>query len=389
MSLRIGVLKETPSGEKRVAIVPADLKVLKALGAEIVIEADAGAASTYTDSAYEAAGATMAKTREELLATCPVALFVSPETGLKGPGRSDQLFVGMGDALSKPGPHEALAKGGASIIALELLPRITRAQSMDVLSSMATLLGYRGVLLAAEALPRVFPLMMTAAGTLAPARVLIMGVGVAGLSAIATSKRLGASVLAYDVRAAAKEQVASLGAKFLEIEVDSSEAEGTGGYAKAVSEDFLARQRAAMLKAVSESDVVIATAGVPGKKAPILVTRAMVEAMRPGSVVVDLMAEYGGNCEVTKAGATESVGAVSVLGPTHVVSSLGAHASQMFSRNILNFLKLIVKKGELVLDMEDEIVRDVLVARGGAVVQPRVREALGLASVTMASGTLE
>ena len=204
-----------------------------------------------------------------------------------------------------------------------------------------------------------------------------MGVGVAGLSAIATAKRLGASVLAYDVRAAAKEQVASLGAKFLEIEVDSKEAEGTGGYAKAVSEEFLARQRAAMLKAVADSDVVITTAGVPGKKAPVLLTREMVEAMRPGSVVVDMMAEQGGNCEVTKAGETVTLGAVSILGPTNVVSNLGAHASQMFSRNLLNFLKLIVKKGELVLDMEDEIVRDVLVARGGAVIQPRVKEAMG------------
>ena len=377
MSLRIGVLKETPPGEKRVALVPAELKALKTLGGEVMIEAGAGTASTYQDLAYEAAGAFIAKTRDELLASCAIVLFVSPETGLKGPGRTDQLFVGMGDALTRPGPHDALARSGASIMALELMPRITRAQSMDVLSSMATLLGYRGALLAAEALPRVFPLMMTAAGTLASARVLVMGVGVAGLSAIATAKRLGASVLAYDVRAAAKDQVISLGAKFLELDVDSSEAEGTGGYAKAVSEDFLTRQRAAMLKAVAESDVVITTAGVPGRKAPVLVTRAMVEAMRPGSVVVDLMAEHGGNCEVTRAGETMSIASVSVLGPTHVVSSLGAHASQLFSRNLLNLLKLIVKKGELVLDMEDEIVRDVLVARGGAVVQPRVREVLG------------
>ena len=377
MALRIGVLKETPRGEKRVSLVPADLKAIKALGADVAIETGAGVASAYPDAAYEAAGASIVPTRADLLASCDLVLFVSPLTGLEGPGRPDQVFIGMGEALSKPGPHATMAKSGASTIALELLPRITRAQSMDVLSSMATLLGYRGVLLAADALPRVFPLMMTAAGTLSPARVLIMGVGVAGLSAIATAKRLGASVLAYDVRAAAKAQVASLGAKFLEIEVDSKEAEGTGGYAKAVSEEFLARQRAAMLKAVADSDVVITTAGVPGKKAPVLLTREMVEAMRPGSVVVDMIAEQGGNCEVTKAGETVSLGAVSILGPTNVVSNLGAHASQMFSRNLLNFLKLIVKKGELVLDMEDEIVRDVLVARGGAVIQPRVKEALG------------
>lgn len=382
MPLQIGVLKETPRGERRVSLVPADLKAIQATGAEVVIEAGAGVASTYPDLAYQTAGALIAKSREELLGTCEVVLYVAPQTGLSGPGKTDQLFVGMGDALSKPGPHLAIAKSGASTIALELLPRITRAQSMDVLSSMATLLGYRGVLIAADALPRVFPLMMTAAGTLSPARVLIMGVGVAGLSAIATAKRLGASVLAYDVRAAAKEQVASLGAKFLELEVDASEAEGTGGYAKAVSEEFLARQRTAMLKAVADSDVVITTAGVPGKKAPVLVTRVMVEAMRPGSVVVDLMAEHGGNCEVTKAGESLSVGGVMILGPTNVVSNLGAHASQMFSRNALNFLKLIVKKGELILNLEDEIVREVLVARGGDVVQPRVREALGLGSST-------
>ena len=378
MTLRIGVLKETPSGEKRVSLVPADLKALLALGVEVTIETGAGTGSAYPDAAYTAAGATVAQSRDEVLASSQIVLFVAPQTGLQGPGKPDQVFVGFGEALSKPQPHDAIAKSGATTIALELLPRITRAQSMDVLSSMATLLGYRGVLLAADALPRVFPLMMTAAGTLAPAKVLIMGAGVAGLSAIATAKRLGASVLAYDVRAAAKEQVASLGAKFLEIEVDSREAEGTGGYAKAVSEEFLAKQRAAMLKAVADSDVVITTAGVPGKKAPILVTKAMVDAMKPGSVVVDLMAEHGGNCEVTKPGESLNLNGVMVLGPLNVVSNLGGHASQMFSRNVLNFLKIVLKKGELTLSTEDEIVREVLVARGGALVQPRVREAMGL-----------
>lgn len=379
MILRIGILKETPQGERRVALVPADLKAIQALGAEVVIEAGAGVASAYPDAAYVSAGAILAKSRAEVLESSRIVLFVAPPTGLEGPGRADQIFIGMGEALSKPAPHAALAKSGAAIIALELLPRITRAQSMDVLSSMATLLGYRGVLIAADALPRVFPLMMTAAGTLSPAKVLVMGAGVAGLSAIATARRLGASVLAYDVRAAAKEQVASLGARFLELEVDSREAEGTGGYAKAVSEEFLAKQRAAMLKAVADSDVVITTAGVPGKKAPILVTRAMVEAMKTGSVVVDLMAEHGGNCEATRAGETVAVGGAMVLGPTNVVSNLGGHASQMFSRNLLNFLKIAIKKGELMLNTEDEIIRDVLVARGGDVIQPRVREALGLA----------
>ncbi|MEO8359684.1 MAG: NAD(P) transhydrogenase subunit alpha [Vicinamibacteria bacterium] len=378
MTLRIGVLKETPPGEKRVALVPADLKAIQALGTEVMIEGGAGVASAYPDAAYVAAGALLAKSRAEVLESSRVVLFVAPQTGLESPGRADQVFIGMGEALSKPAPHAVLAKSGASIIALELLPRITRAQSMDVLSSMATLLGYRGVLIAADALPRVFPLMMTAAGTLSPAKVLVMGAGVAGLSAIATARRLGANVLAYDVRAAAKEQVASLGAKFLELEVDAREAEGTGGYAKAVTEEFLTKQRAAMLKAVADSDVVITTAGVPGKKAPILVTRAMVEAMKAGSVVVDLMAEHGGNCEATSAGETVAVGGARVLGPTNVVSNLGGHASQMFSRNVLNFLKIAIKKGELTLNTDDEIIREVLVTRGGDVVQPRVREALGL-----------
>ena len=378
MAICVGVLKETPPGEKRVALVPGDLKAIIGLGAEIVIEAGAGVGSTYPDALYEAGGAKVAPSRAELLASAQVVLYVAPETGLQGPGRADQIFVGMGEALSKPAPHDALSKSGASTIALELLPRITRAQSMDVLSSMATLLGYRGVLLAAESLPRVCPRLLTAAGTLQPAKVLIMGAGVAGLSAIATAKRLGANVLAYDVRAAAKEQVVSLGAKFLELDVDSKEAEGTGGYAKQASEEFLAKQRAAMLKAVADSDVVITTAGVPGKKAPVLVTRAMVEAMKPGSVVVDLMAEHGGNCEATKAGETVAVGAASVIGPVNVVSQLGAHASQMYSRNVLSFLKVVLKKGELTVDTADEIIRDVLVSRGGAVVQPRVREVLGL-----------
>ncbi len=379
MDLRIGILKEVSTGERRVALVPADVKAVAKLGTSILVETDAGTESTYPDALYEAAGASIGPSRADVLANADVVLYVAPQTGLTGPGRQDQLFIGMGEALLKPETHRALATSGATTIALELLPRITRAQSMDVLSSMATLLGYRGVLLASEALRRVFPLMMTAGGTLQPARVLVMGAGVAGLSAIATARRLGANVTAYDVRAAAKEQVASLGAKFLELDVDASAVEGTGGYAKQASDDFLARQRAAMQKAVADSDVVITTAGVPGKKAPVLVTREMVAAMRPGSVVVDLMAEQGGNCEATEPGATAVVGDVRVLGPVNVLSSLSAHASQMYSRNVLSFLALIVKKGELTLDMSDEIVRDVLVARGGDVVHPRVLEALGAA----------
>lgn len=377
MDLRIGILKETPSGEQRVALVPGDVRAVAKLGASVALETGAGIASTYPDALYQTVGARIAASRADLLANSDVLLYVAPQTGLTGPGRPDQLFIGMGDALSTPAPHQAMATSRASTVALELLPRITRAQSMDVLSSMATLLGYRGVLLASEALRRVFPLMMTAGGTLQPARVLIMGAGVAGLSAIATARRLGANVTAYDVRAAAREQVASLGAKFLDLDVDATAVEGTGGYAKQASDDFLAKQRVAMQRAVTDSDVVITTAGVPGKKAPVLVTREMVAAMRPGSVVVDLMAEQGGNCEATQPGETVVIGDVRVLGPVNVLSSLSAHASQMYSRNVLSFLTLIVKNGALTLDMSDEIVRDVLVARGGDVVHPRVLEALG------------
>jgi NAD(P) transhydrogenase subunit alpha len=377
MTLTLGVLRETPPGERRVALVPGDIAAITALGASVVVEIAAGRDSGYSDADYTEKGAKTAASRDEVLKAADLVLFVRPETGLAGPGRAGQTFIGMGDALSKPQAQEAFAPSGAASIALEMLPRITRAQAMDVLSSMATLLGYKGALLGASALPRVFPLMMTAAGTLQPAKVFVIGVGVAGLSAIATAKRLGAVVTAYDVRAAVKDQVTSLGGRFLEIEVDAKEAEGSGGYAKAVSEEFLKRQQAALLKAVSESDVLITAAGVPGKKAPVLVSRAMVEAMRPGTVVVDLMAEQGGNCEVTRPGETTDFGGVSVLGPVGVVSSLGGHASQMYSRNVLNFMKLVVKKGVITLDTTDEIVRDVLVARDGAVVNTRVLEALG------------
>lgn len=377
MALTIGVLKETPVGERRVALVPVDVAAVKGLDCAVIVQAGCGISSGYPDADFGAKGAALGSTRGDVLEKSDIVLFVRPETGLEGPARAGQIFIGMGDALSKPHVHETFAKCGASAMALELLPRITRAQAMDVLSSMATLLGYKGALLGASTLPRVLPLMMTAAGTLQPAKVFVIGVGVAGLSAIATAKRLGAIVTAYDVRAAVKEQVASLGAKFLEIEVDTREAEGAGGYAKAVSDDFLKRQQAALLKAVGESDIVITAAGVPGKRAPVLVSRAMVEAMRPGTVIVDLMAEQGGNCEATRPGETADVGGVSVLGPVGVVSSLGGHASQMYSRNVLNYLKLIVKKGALSIDMNDEIVRDVVVSQGGAIVNGRVLEALG------------
>jgi NAD(P) transhydrogenase subunit alpha len=267
---------------------------------------------------------------------------------------------------------------GGTAFALELLPRTTRAQAMDVLSSAATIVGYKAVLLAAEALPRMFPMMMTAGGTLTPARVFVIGGGVAGLQAIATARRLGAVVQAYDVRPAVKEQVESLGGKFVELPIEAGDAQDAGGYAKAMDESFYRRQRETMAKVVAGVDVVISTAAVPGKKAPVLITGEMVDAMPPGSVIVDAAAEQGGNCEVTRAGETVVRGGVSVIGPVNLAATVPYHASQMFARNVANFLALVVKDGALKVDTADDIVRETLVARGGEVVHPRVREALGL-----------
>jgi NAD(P) transhydrogenase subunit alpha len=263
------------------------------------------------------------------------------------------------------------------MFSLEMLPRITRAQSMDVLSSMATVAGYKSVLFAAETLPKIFPMFMTAAGTIAPARVFVVGVGVAGLQAIATAKRLGAVVSAYDIRPAVKDQVISLGAKFVEMDLETGDAEDKGGYAKAMDEEFYKKQREMMNKVVAENDVVITTAAVPGKKAPILVTEEMVKGMAPGSVVVDLAAERGGNCDLTKPGETVQVHGVSVIGPLNVPSTVPYHASQMYSKNITTFFQNLVKEGKIELNMEDEIIVDTMVTKGGDVVSARVKELLG------------
>jgi NAD(P) transhydrogenase subunit alpha len=257
---------------------------------------------------------------------------------------------------------------------MELMPRITRAQSMDALSSMATVAGYKAVLIAADVLPRMFPMLMTAAGTVAPAKVLVIGAGVAGLQAIATARRLGAVVSGYDIRAAVKEQIESLGARFVVLDVAADGAEGQGGYAKAMSEDFYRRQREALGNVLAEQNVVITTAAVPGKKAPILVTREMVEGMAPGSVIVDIAAERGGNCELTRPGEDVEQNGVRILGPLNLPSTIPFHASQMYARNIATFLKYLVKDGKLALDREDEIVRETLVTHEGAVVHQKVRE---------------
>ena len=377
------VLKETHPGERRVAVIPAAVAALVALGLEVRYERGAGQAAGFPDAEYDARGATAAS-RDELFDSAAVLLNVRSLAASNGEPAADlqrvtkdRVVVGLMDPLGQPAGPRALAERGATGFALELLPRITRAQGMDVLSSQATVVGYKAVLLAANRLPRLFPMLMTAGGTLAPARLLVLGVGVAGLQAIATARRLGAVVSAYDVRPVVKEQVESLGARFVELDLETEGAQDAGGYAKAQGEDFLKRQRELMGDVLAENDVVITTAAVPGKRAPVLVTAEMAAKMRPGSVLVDVAAEQGGNCELTRPGEDFEQGGVSIVGPLNLASSVANHASQMFAKNLASFLGLIVKQGELKIDLEDEIVAGTLVCRGGEIVDDRVREALG------------
>ncbi len=375
------ILKETLLGERRVAMIPASLPALAKLGLEVILEKGAGEAAGFPDAAYVEKGARVVATRAEALSAADLLLQVRPLRG------ADAIFEGVGarhaavgfmDPLAAAEGVQKFAAGGGTAFALELLPRTTRAQAMDVLSSSATIVGYKAVLLAAGALPRMFPMMMTAGGTLTPARVFVIGGGVAGLQAIATAKRLGAVVQAYDVRPAVKEQVESLGGKFVELPLEAGDAQDAGGYARAMDESFYRRQRETMAKVVAGVDVVIATAAVPGKKAPVLITGDMVDAMPPGSVIVDVAAEQGGNCEVTRAGETVVRSGVTVIGPVNLAATVPYHASLMFARNVANFLALVVKDGALKVDTADDIVRETLVARGGEVVHPKVREVLGL-----------
>jgi NAD(P) transhydrogenase subunit alpha len=350
----------------------------------VMVEPSAGVEAGYTDEQYTAKGAVLAS-RADILAHCDVltqyrSLGANPDEGRADVGlmKRGQIVIGLGEPLTAVQEAQTLANAGVSFFALELIPRTTRAQSMDVLSSMATISGYESVLLAAQSLPKLFPMLMTAAGTLTPAKVFIIGAGVAGLQAIATAKRLGGVVSAYDVRTAVKDQIVSVGAKFVTLEVEGAKAEGAGGYAREMDEAFYKRQRELMLEVVKEHDVVITTAAVPGKRAPVLVTREMVEAMAPGSVIVDIAAVRGGNCELTKPGETVRHNGVTILGPTNFASMAPYHASQMFSANVVTFLKHLI--GFLPLDTipEDDIVVDTLITHGGQVVNHRVREALGV-----------
>ena len=385
MGIVAGVVTESAPDERRVAIVPSALTVLNKTGAQIVMEAGAGAAAGFPDSEYIEKSVKIA-TRAEVFAQADVLLQVrslgaNPETGSAEVGmmRPGQVVIGFGEPLTAGDAARVLADRKVSYLAMELMPRITRAQSMDALSSMATISGYKAVLTAADSLNRMFPMLMTAAGTIAPAKVLVIGAGVAGLQAIATARRLGAVVSGYDIRTAVKEQIESLGARFVILDVAAEGAEDKGGYAKAMGEDFYRRQQEALAGVLAENNVVITTAAVPGKKAPVLITRNMMRRMMPGSLIVDIAAERGGNCEATRPGEVADEGGVRVFGPLNLPSTVPFHASQMYAKNILTFLKyLLNKEGNLALNREDEIVKETLVTHGGEVVHPRVRELLGL-----------
>jgi NAD(P) transhydrogenase subunit alpha len=382
--MKVAVLKETFPGERRVAVVPGVVPALVKAGVEVLVESGAGLGAGASDDDYRAAGARVVSRDEAFGADCVVAVRVCGACGDSWCHDHHRLrpglaVIGLCDPLSSPDACREAAEKGATLFSLELVPRITRAQSMDVLSSQANIAGYRAVLLAANVLPRILPMMTTAAGTLTPAKVLVLGAGVAGLQAIATAKRLGAQVSAYDVRPAVKEQVQSLGAKFVELPLETGSSETAGGYAKAMGEEFYARQRELLGKVVADSDVVVCTALIPGQKAPVLVTREMVQRMKPGSVIVDMAAERGGNCEGSVADDTVVIDGVTILGPTNLPAEVPVHTSQLYAKNVVTFLLHLLKSGLPDVSRDDEICRDTLVAAGGQVVHPKIRERLGLA----------
>lgn len=381
----VGVPKETFPGERRVALVPLVVPNLAKGGLEVIVEAGAGAEADYPDAEYIAKGAKIVPDRATVFALADIVTQVLSVGSNDQTGETDlplmrreQALIGFLRPFGSLEVIEKLASRGVSAFSVELMPRSTRAQSMDALSSMSTISGYKAVILAADALPRIFPMLTTAAGTITPARVLIIGAGVAGLQAIATARRLGAVASAYDVRPAAKEQVQSLGGRFVELAIEAKDAQDARGYAKAQDEAFYAKQRELLGQVIAQSEVVIAAAVVPGRKSPVLVTKEMVAGMAPGSVIVDLAAERGGNCELTKPGETIVAHGVTIIGAINVAGSVPYHASQMYARNITAFLLHLVKDGKIRFDMQDEIIRETLVTRGGEVVQARVREAFGM-----------
>jgi NAD(P) transhydrogenase subunit alpha len=381
-TLTIGAPKEALPGERRVAITPTVVAGYVKAGFRVLVESGAGASAGFTDQAYVDRGAVIA-TRDEALAADVLAavrvLGGDPESPDRGRLRPGQVVIGMAAPLASPEVAAAVADRGAVLYALELLPRTTRAQAMDVLSSQANIAGYKAVLLAAAELPKMAPMLTTAAGTLPPAKVFVIGAGVAGLSAIATARRLGAVVEAYDVRPAVREEVESLGARFVELPLETGqEGGGSGAYATQLTDEQIAKQRELMAKTIAASDVVITTAQVQGKKAPVLVTKEMVAGMLPGSVIVDLAAEQGGNVEGSVAGETVEVGGVRIVGPANVPATVPHDASLTYAKNIANFVALIVHNKALHLDVDDPIVRETVTTHDGQVVHVRVREALGL-----------
>jgi proton-translocating NAD(P)+ transhydrogenase subunit alpha len=369
----VGVPRETVSGENRVALVPDLVPRIAKAGVEVVIEPGAGEAAGFADASYTDQGARL---DPDVLAKADVTLKVQPpslaETERLKPGA---VLIGFLQPFTGGVTIGALAARGVTAFAVELMPRITRAQSMDALSAMSTVAGYKAVVLAAGLLPRFFPLLMTAAGTISPARVFVIGAGVAGLQAIATARRLGAVVEAYDTRPAVREQVESLGARFVELVLDAGDAQDAGGYARAQSEDFYRQQQILMQRSVAAADVVISTALVPGRRAPVLISEEMLRAMRPGSVVVDLAAEQGGNCAATVPGEDVVRHGVTVVGRTDLPATMAFHASQMYARTVTSFLLHLLKDGALHLDRADELTRDPLVTHGGAIVNERVQRA--------------
>jgi proton-translocating NAD(P)+ transhydrogenase subunit alpha len=381
----VGVPKELFPGERRVALTPAVVPLLAKAGLEVVIEAGAGESAGYPDAQYQEKGAKLLSDRAAVFAQSDIVAQVlchgaNDKTGAQDLPlmRRGQVLIGFLRPLGSEKAVQQIAQTGVTAFSVELMPRTTRAQSMDALSAMASIAGYKAVVVVADTLPRIFPMMTTAAGTITPARILVIGAGVAGLQAIASAKRLGAVVSAYDVRPAVKEQVQSLGGRFVELALETGDAQDARGYAKAQDEAFYARQRELLGNVIAESDAVITTAVVPGKKAPILVTEAMVKRMPPGSVILDLAAERGGNCEVTRPGQTVVVHNVTVIGPINLASGAPYHASQMYARNLTSFLQNLVKDGKVRPPESDEIIRDTLLTQGGEVVNARVREILGL-----------
>lgn len=384
--MKAAVTHETFPGERRVALIPASVPALLKAGFDVLVQSDAGMAAGFSNRQYQEKGAKIIASRDELFAA-DVILQVQAAGANPLAGKDDldryrpgQVVIGMADPLDNPQAAVEIARRGVSLFALELLPRITRAQNMDVLSSQATVAGYRAVLLAATALPKMFPMLMTAAGTITPAKVFVIGAGVAGLQAIATARRLGAVVSAYDVRPAVKEQIQSLGGKFIEMELETSQAEEKSGYAQQMDETFYRKQRELMAKVVAETDAVIATAAIPGKKSPLLITAQAVAGMAPGSVIVDLAAQRGGNCELSKPDQTVDVNGVKIIAPLNLPSDVPTHASLMYSKNICNFLTYIVKENKVMFNLDDEIIRDTLITRDGQVVNPRIQQLLGSAA---------